>query len=126
LALVKLAGLLRFFCRLPFRAQQLGDAPVHDERFAERPDHHVLGLEVAVDHAVGVGERDRLADPLEEPERGAEVAVLLDPDVEAIPLHELHHVIGAAVRELAEVVDGDDDGMLEPSRGALPTRRRTA
>ena len=42
--------------------QDLGQAPVHHLHLAERADHHVRGLQVAVDHASGVGVGNRLAD----------------------------------------------------------------
>ena len=40
--------------------QHLGQAPVHDLHLAERADHDVRGLQVAVDHPLGVGIRQRL------------------------------------------------------------------
>ena len=48
------------------RVDRLGDPPVEDVDLAVVADHHVLGLEVAVDEALGVGEVDRLADLGEE------------------------------------------------------------
>ena len=47
-------------------AEHLGQPPVHDLHLAERPDHDVGRLQVAVDHAVGVGVGHRLADLLED------------------------------------------------------------
>ena len=46
--------------------QDLGQAPVHHLDLAERADHHVRRLQVAVDHAPGVGIGHRLADLLED------------------------------------------------------------
>ena len=43
-------------------AQDLGDAPVEQHRLAEGAEHHVLGLQVAVEHAPAVGVGDRLAE----------------------------------------------------------------
>ena len=48
------------------RLEDLGQPPVHDLDLAERADHHVGRLQVAVDDAVGVGVADRLADLLED------------------------------------------------------------
>ena len=44
--------------------QDLGQAPVHHLHLAERADHDVRRLQVAMDHAAGVGVGDRLADGL--------------------------------------------------------------
>ena len=41
---------------------ELGDAPVHDEHFAEVADHDVGGLQVAMDDATGVRVLNALAD----------------------------------------------------------------
>src|SRR5262249_54233890 len=41
--------------------EELGESPVHDLHFAEDPDHDVARLEVAVNHPLTVGIRDRLA-----------------------------------------------------------------
>ena len=49
----------------PF-GEDLGQAPVHHLDLAEGAHHHVGRLEVAVDHAAGVGVGDRLADLLED------------------------------------------------------------
>ena len=54
--------------------EELGEAPVDEVDLAEGADHHVLGLEVAVDDAVGVGEGEGVAD-LEEDLEGSAVAV---------------------------------------------------
>ena len=48
--------------------QDLGQAPVHHLHLAERADHHVRGLQVAVDHAPRVRVGHRLADLLEDRE----------------------------------------------------------
>ena len=46
--------------------QDLGQAPVHHLDLAEAADHHVRRLQVAVDHAAGVGVGHRLGDWLED------------------------------------------------------------
>ena len=57
----------KLFGSLPFTAGQvLGQPPVHDLHLAERADHDVERLEVAVDDALGVGEADGLGDLLED------------------------------------------------------------
>src|SRR3990172_4581841 len=38
--------------------EKFGEAPVHDENFAEGADHDVFRLEVAVEDAAGVGKGD--------------------------------------------------------------------
>jgi hypothetical protein len=43
----------------------LRDAPVHHVDLTESADHDVLGLQVAMHHAVRVREGDRLEDPVE-------------------------------------------------------------
>ena len=55
-------------------AQDLGDAPVEQDRLAEGAEHHVLGFQVAVEHATGV----RVADRLAEREEHLEQLELLD------------------------------------------------
>ena len=57
----------------PPSAQDLGQAPVHHLDLAERADHDVRGLQVAVDHAAGVGIGHRLADLLEDREEPGQV-----------------------------------------------------
>ena len=65
----------------------LRDAPVHHQHLAERPHHDVLGLQVAVDHAVGVGEGDRLADAQEEAQPLARAAASRTMRVQALARH---------------------------------------
>jgi len=52
-------------------AQRLGHAEIHDQCMAAA-EHHVLGLEVAVDHAVAVGFGERIGDVAEDPHRVAD------------------------------------------------------
>ena len=114
------------------------EAPVHHEDLTELAEHHILGLEVVVDDEAAVGEGDGVADLDQDPEVILE-AVGLGPDsvlvalgVEEVlpgdPVHELHRQDDLAGRVRAEVIDGDDVGMVKASRGdsfcheALPTR----
>ena len=53
--------------------QDLGQAPVHDLDLAEAADHDVRRLQVAVDHAAGVGVGHRLADLLEDRQEAGQV-----------------------------------------------------
>ncbi len=57
----------------PAARQDLGQAPVHHLDLAERADHHVRRLQVAVDHAPGVGVGDRLGDRLEDRQEAGQV-----------------------------------------------------
>ena len=50
----------------PAARQDLRQAPVHHLDLAERAHHHVRRLQVAVDHAPGVGVSDGLGDRLED------------------------------------------------------------
>ena len=95
-------------------AAQLGEAEVEDLHVAVARQHHVLGLEVAVDDAGGV--------------RAGEPVGQLAGDVEHLPgrqrelganqvaqrraVHELHDGEGQPGR-LADLVDGDDVGVVE-------------
>ena len=54
--------------------EDLGEAPVHHLDLAEGADHHVRGLQVAVDHPPRVGIGDRLGDRLEDRQEAGEVA----------------------------------------------------
>ena len=47
-------------------AENFGQSPVHHLDLAEGADHHVGGLEIAMNHAVGVGVADGLANGLED------------------------------------------------------------
>ncbi|MFO0799706.1 MAG: hypothetical protein U0804_19725 [Gemmataceae bacterium] len=98
-------------------AEHLGQPPVHHLHLAEGADHDVRGLEVAVDHVVGVGVPDGLAHRLEHGHEPAavvgRVAAGAEEVVEGVALDELHRQKRAAVGEGAEVVDRGDAGVLE-------------
>ena len=97
--------------------QDLRQPPVHHLHLAERADHHVRRLQVAVDDAPGVGVGHRLADGLEDGEKAGEVVrgrlALRQQRRQRPPLHQLHREIGPAVGERAQLVDRHDAGMLE-------------
>ena len=42
--------------------QHFGQAPVHDEHFAEFANHHVVRLEIPMQHASCMRERNRVGD----------------------------------------------------------------
>jgi hypothetical protein len=93
-------------------SQDFGQAPVHDLDLAERADHHVGGLDVAMDHVVGVGVAQRLGDCFDE-RQGVELAGEGQPLVERLPLDELHGQKRPAVGEGRHAVDGRDAGVLQ-------------
>ncbi len=80
-------------------------------------DDHVLGLEVAVDDPVAVGEAGRLehlADRADRPLRAVRPGV--DQLLQGAALEYLHRdVVGAL--DVAAVEDGDDVGVLEAGGG---------
>jgi hypothetical protein len=113
--------------------QAPGYAPVQQVHLAEVPDHDVVGLDVAVQHATAVGESTRLADLQDDLdvalERRARVDQLV-PRTPADALHDhgrafgvLHHRVhrhDVRVLELAR-----DDGLFEQlSRGPFRGRVR--
>ena len=95
------------------------EAPVDHDGLAERADHDVRGLEIAVDHALavrvtdGVGDRDHV---WQEREPLAQRGALGDLLLEGRSLDELHHVVRIAVRPASRLVHGDDARVLEPRR----------
>ena len=96
--------------------QHLGQAPVHDLHLAERPDHDVGRLQVAVDHALGVGVRQRLATckAIAQEARPVRrrVGALGQQRRQGLALDQLHGEEGP-VAEAADVVDGHDAGVLQ-------------
>jgi hypothetical protein len=90
----------------------------------EGADHDVVGLEVAVDDAAGVGEVDGGAGLEEDLDAGAEVGIgglalvvgltdVGDDALEGLAADELHGVADGAVVAVLEGVDGDDAGVVE-------------
>ena len=89
-----------------------GDAPVHHQHFAEVAEHHVLGLQVAVDHAAGMGEGDRVGHAHQNPQVLGQrlLADDLRPGRAADPLHGVEQ---RAQLARAQVVDRHDVGVVE-------------
>ena len=96
--------------------QDLGQAPVHHLHLAEGPHHDVGRLEVAVDHPLGVGIRQRLrhlqGDGQQARPIGRRVGPLAEDRRERLALDQLHGEEGP-VAEAADVVDRHDAGMLQ-------------
>src|SRR5216683_4956917 len=69
-------------------------------------------------HAAGVGESHRVANAEEETQTVRERMDGFDVLVEALAFHKLHGVEDAAIGERADVVDGNDAGMLEAGEDA--------
>ncbi len=104
------------------------EAPVHHEHVAELADHHVVGLEIAVDDPAAVRVRDGLADARERVDEAAEGPArsrlvearagggrvhLLDRLAERAASDLAHGEPEAAVVEPAPVVDSDDARVRE-------------
>ena len=101
----------------PPSRQDLGQAPVHHLDLAEAADHHVRRLQVAVDHAAGVGVGHRLADRLEDRQEPGQVVGRRRAGREQVgqrlPLDQLHGEVRPAVGEGAQLVDRHDARVLE-------------
>ena len=100
------------------RSQNLGNAEVRDFHAAFFIQQDVVGLDVTVDDAGVVGELERLAnlgDNLQRLARREFARPLELAQVQAV--HILHDEKRHAL-DLAEFVDGDDVGMIQPGQGA--------
>ena len=96
-----------------------GDAEVGELHRAARVHEDVAGLDVPVHEPGLVGgaeRRRRLADDLERLV-GGQAPPPLDPRLERLAVHPLHHDVGDAA-VLADLVDGDDARVLELGRAA--------
>jgi len=98
----------------------LRQPPVHHLHFGERPDHHVRGLQVAVNDPVGVRVPDALTDLLEDGDEpaalGARRRALAQERVEGAPEDQLHGEERAAVGERADLVNRRNRRVLELPR----------
>ena len=100
---------------------EAGDAEVHDLDVAGVAQHHVLRLDVAVDDALAVGERQGV-EQLRADGRHVVVAQAAVQPVERLALDELPHQ--HLTRAVAEpVVQGDDVGVRERGGGLDLARR---
>ena len=94
-------------------AEDLREPPVDDLHLAERADHHVRRLEIAVDHAARVGVSDRLRHLLEHGEEVDAMRVGIESLRERPSLDQLHREARTPVRLKTEAVDRHDAGVLE-------------
>ena len=113
----------------PDLPDRLGQAPVDDQGLAILADDDVGRLDVAVDHAAGVGVLDGVADvdePTQERPQGerAPAGVVFhhrigveggDGVLEGVAADEPHGVVGTATAIAAEAVDRHDPRMFEAS-----------
>jgi hypothetical protein len=98
---------------------ELGKAEVQHLHQAGGRDHHVRGLDVAVDDAGRVGRGEAAGDLHRDPQHFHErQASARQPLPEARSLQALHGDVGASLGVPADVVDGDDAGMVEARGGA--------
>ena len=97
-------------------AQRLGHAEIHHQR-VPAAEHHVLGLEIAVDHAVAVGFGERVGDVAEDAHRVADrqLALLRQLVAEGGAVHVRHDVVEQPVGR-ARVVQRQDMGVLQGRR----------
>ncbi len=94
----------------------LGQPPVEHHGLAELAEHHVLGLDVPVDHAPTMGVGDGLAQihiPRQQLEPLGQGVALIQRRRQGPPPHQLHGVVQGAVRALPQLVHRDDVRMLE-------------
>ncbi len=101
----------------------LGEAPVEDVHLAELAEHDVARLEVAVEHAAGVGEVHREARRGERreqlvagvrPRRFGVAAPQARQDLlHRLPAHALHREVRLVLRVAPQVVDRHDRRVLE-------------
>ena len=98
------------------------EAEVEHLEHAVGPQHHVLGLEIAMHDAGVVRAQERRGELLaERRDGGRRQALAVDPRAQRLaldPLHDDERRVGV----LAEVVDGDDRGVVERGGGARLTQ----
>jgi hypothetical protein len=95
------------------------DPPVHDEDLAERSEHDVRGLEVAVDDAAAVSVGDGLAHLDERSEKlvdGRPLRLVPEDRAERAPGDVAHQDERLAARRPPGVEDGRDPGVFEAGR----------
>ena len=95
----------------------LGQAEVGDPRLIGGVDEHVLRLQVAMQGAALMGEVDRLGDDLDVARRDSRrQRPVLHEGSEVAAGHVVHREVMLAV-VLADLVDGDDVGVLQVGGG---------
>lgn len=104
-------------------AQQLRQSPIHHQHLTELADHDVLRLEVAMQHALAVGEGDGVADFAEDAEQAREwevaesfgdfFAQIGEDGLQRAAFDELHRVEQRQAVLPHDVVDGHDVRMRE-------------
>jgi hypothetical protein len=101
---------------MPPLGQHLGQAPVHHLHLAERPHHDVRRLQVAVDHSLGVGVRQRLGDLQGDGQQPRpvrrRVGALGQEGLQRLALDQLHGEERPRA-EAADVVDRHHAGVLQ-------------
>ena len=90
--------------------------PVHHEDLAEAAEHDVFRLQVAVDHAVGVGEGDRVSH-FHENRQVLGQRLLGQGIVPGRSLDAFHCVEQCPVFIRSQIIDGHDIGMVQVSGG---------
>ena len=88
------------------------EAPVHHEHFAVVAEHHVFRLQIAMDHAAGVGEGHRVGHAQQDAQVLVEL-LLVDHLVPGRAVDALHRVEQRACVVRAEVVDRHDVRVVE-------------
>lgn len=109
--------------RTGFVGKSLGQSPVHDLDFPKRAHHDVAGFQVAMDHALAVGESDRLTYLPEgrQPARPlvGRIATPCEQRGQRVAMDELHGDERRAVAEPPDVVDRNDRRMLPSIRAGV-------
>ena len=108
--------------REPAAAARFGERPRHAEIREDRvaaQQQDVLGLDIAVDHPLGVRLRERVGDLVQDPHRvgDGQPAFARQPVPQRLPRHERHDVEQQVVSRAGRQ-DGEDVGMLQV-RGEL-------
>jgi len=96
--------------------RHLREAPIEHYRFAKLPDHDVIRLDVAVNHATTVSVGDSLARStkvIHEIKARSQARTLFDCNCQCPTLDHWHRVIDGAVWAFSELVNTNDIRVLE-------------
>ena len=96
--------------------EDLAQPPIHYQDFPKWANHHILGLEIAMDDSTRVSKCDRLGDAQQQAQAISEDGNLRNKVVEAQALYVLHAVEDPAIRQCPGIVNRDDSRMLQPSQ----------